>query len=85
MKSWLFILLGIFLLVCGLVGGLGACIYCIAWGITDIIGMVNGDIEVTFWSVFWLVAMFFVREIIGAMVFFVFAGFSFMCFVASDW
>lgn len=84
MKSLLFILLGIFLLVCGLVFGLGACIYCIAWGITDIISMVNGDIAVTFWSVFWLVAMFFVREIIGAMIFFVFAAFAMFCFFMSD-
>lgn len=69
---------GILLMILGFVALIGISFAGLAWGIMDIIKMVNGEIPVTFGSIFFLVAVFAFREFVGAIVFFFFAGIGYV-------
>lgn len=61
-------IVGLSLFIFGVLGAIGCNIYMIALFIFDIIKMVNGNVPITVWSIFYTVIILVVREFCGAMV-----------------
>jgi len=68
-------ILGLFLLILGvilclgaIIGGLGGVIICLVWSIQGALALIRGDVEANFTNIFWMLLLFFGREIIAAVI-----------------